>query len=52
MPLKRLKFNQFIKKIEEQKNRITDPVVFFQMFPKSIKDAYTSKYITTLISIF
>ena len=48
MHLKRLKFDQSIKKTEEQKNRITDPLVFFQMFPKFMKDVYTSKCITIL----
>ena len=52
MPLKRLKFDQSVKKTEEQKNRITDPLVFFQMFPKSMTDAYTSKYIPILIKYF
>ena len=41
-----------MKKTEEQKNRITDPLAFFQIFPKSMKDAYTSKCIPILIKIF
>ena len=52
MYLKRLKFDQSMKKTEEQKNRITDPLAFFQMFPKSMKDAYTSKCIPILIKNF
>ena len=51
MPLKRLRFDQSIKKTEEQKSRITDPLVFFQMFPQS-KDAYTIKYIPILRKYF
>ena len=47
MPLKRLRFDQSIKNTEEQKSRITDPLVFFEMFLQS-KDAYTSKYIPIL----
>ena len=52
MPLKRLKLDQSIKKTEEQKIRITDPLVFFQMFPKSMEDAYTSKYINIWMKHF
>ena len=48
MHLKRLKFDQSIKKTEEQKNRITDPLAFCQMFPKFMKDVYTSKCIPIL----
>ena len=51
MPLKRLRFDQSIKNTQEQKSRITDPLVFFQMFLQS-KDAYTSKYIPILRKYF
>ena len=47
-----LKLDQSIKKKEEQKNRISDPLVFSQMFPKSMKDAYTSRHIFILIKYF
>ena len=30
--------------MEEQKSRITDPLVYLQMFSKSMKGAYASKY--------
>ena len=48
MHFKRLKFDQSIKKTEAQKNRITDPLAFCQMFPKFMEDVYTSKYIPIL----
>ena len=38
------KIDQSIKKMEEQKSRITDPLVYLQMFSKSMKGAYASKY--------
>ena len=37
---KRMKFTQSIKKTEEQKNRITDPLTFCQMIPKFMKDVF------------
>ena len=52
MPIKRLEFDQSIKKTEEQKSRITDSLGFFQMFSKILKDAYTSKYIPIFIKYF
>ena len=52
MHLKRLKFDQSITKTEEQKNRITDPLAFFQMFPTFMKDVYTSKFIAILFYVF
>ena len=36
MPLRMLKSHQSIEKKKEKKSRITDPLVFFQMFSKSI----------------
>ena len=36
------------KKTEKQKNLITDPLAFFQMYPKFMKDVYTSKCIPIL----
>ena len=49
---RRLKFDQSMKETDEQKNQITDPLAFFQMFPKFMKDAYTSKSIPILIKYF
>ena len=44
------------RKIEKlaviSKHRITDPLAFFQMFPKFMKDVYTSKCILILIKYF
>ena len=37
-------YDQSTKKTEEQKSRTTDPLLFFQIFPKPMKNAYTSKY--------
>ena len=48
MHLKRLMLDQSIKKTEEQKNRITDSLAFFQMFLKFMKDVCTSKCIPIL----
>ena len=48
MHLQRLKFDQSIKKTEEQKNEITDPLALCQMFPNVMKDVYTSKCIPVL----
>ena len=45
-------FDQSIKKMEYQKSRVTNPLVFFQMIPKSMQDVYTSKYIPILIKHF
>ena len=52
MPLNRPKFDQPLKKMEEHESRIIDPLVFFQMFPKSMKDSYTSENIPVLIKYF
>ena len=48
MHLKRLKFDKSIKRTEEQKNRITDPLVLCQMFPKFMESVYTSNCIPIL----
>ena len=45
MPLKRLKLDESIKNMEEQKSRIRDPLVFFQIFPESMENPCTTKYI-------
>ena len=45
MPLKRLKFDQSTKKTKEQKSRTTDPLVFFQMFAKFMKEACEQIYV-------
>ena len=45
---KKAEVRQSIKKTEQQKNRITDPLAFCQMFPKFMKDVYTSKCIPIL----
>ena len=37
-----------VRAIYKKTSLITDPLVFFQMFPKSMKDAYTRKYIPIL----
>ena len=52
MPLKKQKLDESIKNMEEQKSRITDPLVFFQMFPESMKNPYTKKYIPILTKYF
>ena len=52
MSLKRPKFDQSAKMKEEQKNQITDSLVLLKIFPKSMKDAYTSKCIPALIKYF
>ena len=44
MSLKRLKFDQSTKKTKEPKSRTTDPLVFFQMFAKFMKEACEQIY--------
>ena len=45
---KKAEVRPIYKKDGEQKNRITDPLAFCQMFPKFMKDVYTSKCIPIL----
>ena len=52
MPFKRPKFDQSTKKKEEQKSRNRDSLKLFQKFPKSMENAYTSKYIPILMKYF
>ena len=51
MLLKKPKFDQFTKKMEEQKNQI-DPLVSFPMFQKFMKYACMIKFILILIKYF
>lgn len=48
MSFKSPKFDQSIRKEGKQKSQTSNPLVLFQMFPKSMKVAYTSKYIPIL----
>ena len=45
-------FVQFIKMMEEQINQTIDQLVFFLMFQKYIKDAFTANYTIILIRTF
>ena len=38
--------------MEKQKNQITDPLAFIQMFPEFMKDVYTSKSVAIFIKYF
>ena len=52
MLLKKPKFDQFTKKMEEQKNQTIGPLVSFPMFQKFMKDACMIKFIFILIKYF
>lgn len=43
------KFGHFSKKTEGQKNQIIGPLVFFRIFPKSMRDVYMNKLTLILI---
>ena len=52
MLLKKPKFDQFTKKVEEQESQTIGPLVSFLMFQKFMKDAYMIKFILILIKYF
>ena len=52
MLLKNPKFDHYKKKEEEQKNQTIGPLVSFQMFQKSTKDACMIKFIVILVKYF
>ena len=52
MLLKKPKFEQFTKKVEEQKSQTIGPLMSFLMFQKFMKDACMIKFILILIKYF
>ena len=52
MLLKKPKFDQFTKKMEEQKNQTIGPLVSIRMFQKFMKDACMIKIILILTKHF
>ena len=46
-----MKFDHFIKMMEDQINQTTDQLVFFLMFQKCMKDAFILHCMITLIAM-
>ena len=49
MRLRRPNFNQSIEKTEEQEIQMTDPLVFVQIFSKSMKNSFENKQLWAAI---